>query len=122
MIARLALQCDIASDGGGWNWVSAPADHSHRACRCWVFVASTRPSIAFSQTRIIAVGDLHGDYDAWIAIARASGLINSNGHWAAGKTTLVQLGDVLDREPNSLKNCSKTCSNFKPRRRDRVAM
>ncbi len=68
-----------------------------------VLVASTRPSIAFSQTRIIAVGDLHGDYDAWIAIARASGLIDSNGHWAAGKTTLVQLGDVLDREPDSLK-------------------
>lgn len=58
---------------------------------------------ATAAERIIAVGDLHGDYQAWITIARAAGLIDANGHWAGGRTTLVQLGDVLDREPDSLK-------------------
>ena len=53
--------------------------------------------------RIVAVGDLHGDYAAWLDIARAAGLIDGAGHWAGGKTTLVQLGDILDREPDSLK-------------------
>jgi len=53
--------------------------------------------------RIVAVGDLHGDYDAWNAVARAAGLIGPDGHWAGGKTTLVQLGDVADRGPDSLK-------------------
>jgi hypothetical protein len=53
--------------------------------------------------RIVAVGDLHGDYDAWIAIARAAGLIDPSGRWAGGKTILVQLGDVTDREPDSLR-------------------
>jgi hypothetical protein len=53
-------------------------------------------------SRIIAVGDLHGDYSAWLDIARAAGLIDARNHWAAGKTTLVQLGDVTDREPDSL--------------------
>jgi hypothetical protein len=53
--------------------------------------------------RIIAVGDLHGDYQAWLDIARAAGIIDAAGHWAAGKTTLVQLGDITDREPDSLK-------------------
>ncbi|HSQ99093.1 MAG TPA: metallophosphoesterase [Sphingomicrobium sp.] len=53
--------------------------------------------------RIVAVGDLHGDYDAWVQIARAAGLTDQAGHWAAGKATLVQLGDILDREPDSLK-------------------
>jgi hypothetical protein len=52
--------------------------------------------------RIVAVGDLHGDYRAWSDIARAAGLLDARGHWAGGRTTLVQLGDVVDREPESL--------------------
>lgn len=58
---------------------------------------------AASPSRIVAVGDLHGDYDAWVQIARAAGVIDPAGRWAAGKATLVQLGDILDREPDSLK-------------------
>jgi Calcineurin-like phosphoesterase len=58
---------------------------------------------AAPANRIVAVGDLHGDYQAWITIARAAGLVDANGHWAGGGTTLVQLGDILDRQPDSLK-------------------
>ena len=53
--------------------------------------------------RIVAIGDLHGDHDAWRAIARAAGLIDARGKWSGGKTTLVQMGDVVDRGPDSLK-------------------
>ncbi len=53
--------------------------------------------------RIIAVGDLHGDYGAWIDIARAAGLVDAKNHWAAGNTTLLQAGDIADRGPDSLK-------------------
>ena len=53
--------------------------------------------------RVIAVGDLHGDYDAWVAISRAAGLVDQRGRWAARATTLVQMGDITDREPDSLK-------------------
>lgn len=56
-----------------------------------------------SPARIVAVGDLHGDYDAWIDIAKAAGLIGSNLRWTAGKTVLVQTGDITDRGPDSLK-------------------
>jgi hypothetical protein len=58
---------------------------------------------AASPQRIVAVGDLHGDYAAWTAIARAAGLIDGNGHWAGGNTILVQMGDITDRAPDSLK-------------------
>ena len=58
---------------------------------------------ASPPARIVAVGDLHGDYDAWEAIARAAGLVDGKGHWAGGKSTLVQMGDVPDRGPDSLK-------------------
>ncbi|MEO5611750.1 MAG: metallophosphoesterase [Sphingomicrobium sp.] len=52
--------------------------------------------------RIIAVGDLHGDFAAWTAISRDAGLTDAKGHWAGGKSVLVQTGDVVDRGPDSL--------------------
>jgi Calcineurin-like phosphoesterase len=71
-----------------------------------VFVAALLPGAAPAKpapVRIVAVGDLHGDYDAWEAIARAAGLVDSKGRWAGGNTTLIQMGDVPDRGPDSLK-------------------
>ncbi|HEX5257277.1 MAG TPA: metallophosphoesterase [Sphingomicrobium sp.] len=62
----------------------------------------TPAEAARQPERIIAVGDLHGDYQAWLDIARAAGIIDPAGHWAGGRTTLVQLGDIVDREPDSL--------------------
>lgn len=56
-----------------------------------------------ASPRIVAVGDLHGDYEAWIAIARDARLIDGRNRWAGGNTTLVQLGDITDRGPDSLK-------------------
>lgn len=61
--------------------------------------AATPPAPA----RIVAVGDLHGDYTAWIDVARAAGLIDRSNRWAGGAATLVQLGDIVDRGPDSLK-------------------
>lgn len=58
---------------------------------------------AAQARRIVAVGDLHGDWDAWRAIARAAGLIDGNDRWRGGRTVLVQIGDVVDRGPDSLK-------------------
>lgn len=55
------------------------------------------------QPRIVAVGDLHGDYSAWRDIARAAGLVGARGQWTGGKATLVQVGDVVDRGDQSLK-------------------
>jgi len=56
-----------------------------------------------APSRIVAVGDIHGDNDAWLAIARAAGLIDAKGRWTGGQTVLVQLGDIVDRGPDSLK-------------------
>ena len=58
---------------------------------------------ARQTARIVAVGDLHGDYSAWLDIARDARLIDASGRWSGGSTTLVQLGDVTDRGPDSLK-------------------
>ena len=62
--------------------------------------AGTAPA---APARIVAVGDLHGDFAIWLAIARAAGLVDGAGHWSGGRTTLVQTGDIVDRAPDSLK-------------------
>jgi hypothetical protein len=47
----------------------------------------------------VAIGDVHGDFDDFVAILQKSGLIDAQHHWIGGKTTLVQVGDLLDRGP-----------------------
>lgn len=54
-----------------------------------------------SPRRIVAIGDLHGDHEVWIALARAAGLIDRKGRWTGGSTVLVQTGDIVDRGPDS---------------------
>ena len=53
--------------------------------------------------KIVAVGDIHGDYDNFTTILKNTGIISSNGHWKAGCTHFVQTGDVLDRGPDARK-------------------
>lgn len=60
-------------------------------------------SPTFAAERIIAVGDLHGDYDAYQEILSRAGLIDVDGNWAGGATVFVQTGDIVDRGPDSLK-------------------
>ena len=69
-------------------------------------VALALPAAVHAQPaapRIVAVGDLHGDYAAWLAIARDAGLIDATNQWSGGRTTLVQLGDIPDRGPETLR-------------------
>ena len=49
--------------------------------------------------RIVAIGDVHGDYEQFVAVLRSAKLIDSQESWSGGKTDLVQSGDVLDRGP-----------------------
>ena len=53
--------------------------------------------------RIVAIGDIHGDYNNYMATLKAAGLVDKKGKWAAGDTHLVQLGDLPDRGPDTLK-------------------
>jgi TPR repeat protein len=51
--------------------------------------------------RVIAIGDIHGDYEQFVKVLASAGLIDGNGNWTGGKTHLVQTGDILDRGPDS---------------------
>ena len=54
-------------------------------------------SAAQAQQIIVAVGDVHGNFDGLCDILKHAGLINDSHHWTGGQTTLVQIGDLLDR-------------------------
>ena len=49
------------------------------------------------ENRIVAIGDLHGDYKSTIKSLQICNLINKSRNWVGGNTILVQIGDILDR-------------------------
>ncbi len=53
--------------------------------------------------RIVAVGDLHGDFENYLATLRAAGIVDKKGNWSGGATHLVQTGDIPDRGPDTAK-------------------
>ncbi len=53
--------------------------------------------------RIVAVGDIHGDHEQLVAVLKSASLIDEKGNWTGGRTHLVQMGDILDRGPDSRK-------------------
>ena len=52
---------------------------------------------AESAHTIIALGDVHGNFDGLCDILKRAGLIDEAHHWSGGQTMLVQTGDLLDR-------------------------
>src|SRR5579872_432215 len=53
--------------------------------------------------RVVAVGDIHGDYNGFVEVLRMAGVIDPANHWIGGKMHLVQVGDVADRGPDTRK-------------------
>lgn len=66
-----------------------------------VLVAWVGPAKVRGQTResVIAIADVHNAFENFVAILLRTGLIDKQNHWAGGKTTFVQVGDLLDRGP-----------------------
>lgn len=67
--------------------------------------AATSPSSCELEgvDRVVAVGDVHGAYDRLVEILRVAGLVDGRAHWVGANTHLVQLGDIVDRGPDSRK-------------------
>lgn len=53
--------------------------------------------------RVVAVGDVHGDYERFVELLRQAGLLDERLRWTGGKTHLVQTGDRVDRGAASRK-------------------
>ena len=54
-----------------------------------------------TRERVVAVGDVHGAYERFVAILRQARVIDARERWSGGRAILVQTGDVLDRGADS---------------------
>ena len=49
--------------------------------------------------RIVALSDIHGQYELMVQLLRANGVIDAKNRWKLGRDQLVLTGDVFDRGP-----------------------
>ncbi|RIB20076.1 Metallo-dependent phosphatase-like protein [Gigaspora rosea] len=56
-----------------------------------------------SPRRIIAVGDLHGDYEQTLKVLKMTRILDAKENWIGNNGILVQTGDIVDRGPDCLK-------------------
>lgn len=55
------------------------------------------PQVMPAQERIVAIGDIHGDFDYLIHLLKIARVISDKNYkWIGGKTYIVQLGDQID--------------------------
>lgn len=60
--------------------------------------ALTLGVVSFAQPRrVVAIGDVHGAIDEFVAILQSAGLIDQARRWSGGQATFVQTGDYTDR-------------------------
>ena len=56
---------------------------------------------AAAAPEVIAVSDVHGDFDALTATLERAGVVDAQGRWCGGDRHLVVTGDLLDRGAHS---------------------
>ncbi|MGH9795453.1 MAG: metallophosphoesterase [Candidatus Acidiferrales bacterium] len=54
-----------------------------------------------ASERVVAIGDIHGDFANFTAILRQAGTVDAKNRWAAQNVTVVQTGDAIDRSAGS---------------------
>lgn len=64
---------------------AAPAFHS----------SSESPAEWSGVRRVVAVGDIDGDYHQFVRVLRSAGLIDEQNQWTGGRAHLVQTGDIM---------------------------
>jgi Calcineurin-like phosphoesterase len=69
---------------------------------------TTSPSLPPSRlppaSRLVAIGDLHGDFQKSVQSLSLAGLVDPTSlRWIGGSSVAVQVGDVLDRGGDELK-------------------
>ncbi|WP_424245736.1 hypothetical protein Dip510_000673 [Elusimicrobium posterum] len=55
------------------------------------------------QREIFVVGDVHGHYEQMCMILNSAGLIDTKLRWCGGNNIFVQMGDLIDKGPESEK-------------------
>ncbi|AYU81133.1 serine/threonine phosphatase, putative [Leishmania donovani] len=67
-----------------------------------LIIAAFAVALSAEARRLVAVGDLHGDYEQSVSVLRLARLIDNRNHWIGEDALLVQLGDILDVGPDDI--------------------
>eukprot|EP01063_Lacrimia_lanifica_P033949 TRINITY_DN6177_c0_g1_i2.p2 TRINITY_DN6177_c0_g1~~TRINITY_DN6177_c0_g1_i2.p2 ORF type:complete len:289 (+),score=89.28 TRINITY_DN6177_c0_g1_i2:55-921(+) len=64
---------------------------------CGVAAVCALALVGHAHPRVVAIGDLHGDYDKSVEVLREAGVIDAELRWVGGGAVVVQCGDLTDR-------------------------
>ncbi|KAL5526468.1 hypothetical protein ACEPAF_8191 [Sanghuangporus sanghuang] len=67
-----------------------------------VFSAESVPEAQYTR-RIVAVGDLHGDYPNALRVLKMADVVDEEGNWSGKVDLFVQTGDIIDRGLDTIK-------------------
>jgi calcineurin-like phosphoesterase family protein len=68
---------------------------------CLILLTALSLASPAATERVVAIGDIHGDFDAFVGILQRAQLIDPGKRWSGGHAVLVQTGDFLDRGPKA---------------------
>ncbi len=57
--------------------------------------------LSFGSDRIVAIGDIHGDLNAFVKILLGMSILGEDGSWMGGSSGVVLIGDLNDRGSDS---------------------
>lgn len=84
--------------------------HFQRMFRAAGLVAAAAAALVFwgpwhqsSTRRIVALGDIHGDYAHATEVLRAAGILYADDTWAGNDTIFVSTGDTVDRGDDTIR-------------------
>ena len=56
-------------------------------------------TVKFTTKKLVALSDVHGQFDTMVRLLQANGIINREMKWAFGEGHMVMVGDMFDRGP-----------------------
>jgi len=74
------------------SWEEFDHENYQENCRPYTYVGVVHEQ----PERIIAIGDLHGDFDMMIKLLQLGGVINESYNWIGFNTYVIQVGDQID--------------------------
>ena len=78
-------------------------DYFTENCPNYKYIPTVLPKVR----RIVALGDIHGDYNLCIKLLKIAKVIDKDLNWIGGDTVVVQVGDQIDRcRPYNGKTCN----------------
>ena len=84
---------DDTNDNNTDNNIEDHAEFHRKNCHKYNYIPTNLPA----TRRIIALGDIHGDYKLCIKLLKIAKVIDEDLNWIGGDTIVVQVGDQIDR-------------------------